>query len=85
MTCRSHALAKRPGEPYPAAFQTQERPRRGSNPAFRAYQGGVLPQHLQTIELRRPDLNRRGTAYETVLATRLQSTPQYPRQDSNLR
>jgi hypothetical protein len=26
-----------------------------------------------------------GTAYETVLGTRLQSTPQYPRQDSNLR
>ncbi len=27
-------------------------------------------------ELRRPDLNRRRTAYETVLETRLQSTPQ---------
>lgn len=27
-------------------------------------------------ELRRPDLNRRGTAYETVLGTELQSTPQ---------
>src|SRR5262250_3347359 len=26
-----------------------------------------------------------GTAYDTVLGTRLQSTPQYPRQDSNLR
>ena len=26
-----------------------------------------------------------GTAYETVLGTRLPSTPQYPRQDSNLR
>ena len=28
------------------------------------------------IKLRRPDLNRRRTAYETVLETRLQSTPQ---------
>ena len=36
-------------------------------------------------KLRRPDLNRRRTAYETVLETRLQSTPQYSRQDSNLR
>ncbi len=58
---------------------------RGSNPVFRAYQGGVRPQHFQTVQLRRPDLNRRRTAYETVLGTRLQSTPQYPRQDSNLR
>lgn len=33
---------------------------RGLNPVFRAYQGGVRPQHFQTIELRRPDLNRRG-------------------------
>ncbi len=62
-----------------------QRSGRGSNPVFRAYQGGVRPQHFQTIELRRPDLNRRRTAYETVLGTRLQSTPQYPRQDSNLR
>ncbi len=37
---------------------------------------GVRPQHFQTIELRRPDLNRRRTAYETVLESRLQSTPQ---------
>lgn len=44
-----------------------------------------LPEHFQTSQLRRPDLNRRGTAYETVLGTKLQSTPQYPRQDSNLR
>lgn len=62
-----------------------QRSGRGSNPVFRAYQGGVRPQHLQTFKLRRPDLNRRRTAYETVLASRLQSTPQYPRQDSNLR
>ena len=53
-----------------------QRSGRGSNPVFRAYQGGVRPQHFQTIELRRPDLNRRRTAYETVLGTRLQSTPQ---------
>ena len=56
--------------------QPQKRSGRGSNPVFRAYQGGVRPQHFQTFELRRPDLNRRRTAYETVLATRLQSTPQ---------
>lgn len=30
-------------------------------------------------------MNPRDTAYETVLASRLQSTPQYSRQDSNLR
>ena len=63
-----------------------ERSGRESNPVFRAYQGGVRPQHFQTIELRRPDLNRRGTAYETVLepgSSPLRS--QYPRQDSNLR
>jgi hypothetical protein len=53
-----------------------QRSGRGSNPVFRAYQGGVRPQHFQTYKLRRPDLNRRGTAYETVLASRLQSTPQ---------
>ena len=62
-----------------------QRSGRGSNPVFRAYQGGVRPQHLQTFELRRWDLNPRLSAYETVLASRLQSTPQYPRQDSNLR
>ena len=36
-------------------------------------------------KLRRWDLNPRDTAYETVLETGLQSTPQYSRQDSNLR
>ena len=38
----------------------RKRSGRGSNPVFRAYQGGVRPQHLQTFELRRPDSNRRG-------------------------
>ena len=37
-----------------------QRSGRGSNPVFRAYQGGVRPQHFQTFELRRPDSNRRG-------------------------
>ncbi len=61
-----------------------QRSGRDANPVFRAYQGGVQPQHFQTIQLRRPDSHRRRTAYETVLEL-LQSTPQYPRQDSNLR
>ena len=43
------------------------------------------PSSFILPELRRWDLNPRGTAYETVLASRLQSTPQYSRQDSNLR
>lgn len=53
-----------------------QRSGRGSNPVFHAYQGGVRPQHFQTSQLRRPDLTRRRTAHETVLATRLPSTPQ---------
>ena len=69
----------------PVGRAAPQRSGRESNPVFRAYQGGVRPQHFQTSQLRRPDSNRRGTAYETVLGTRLQSTPQYPRQDSNLR
>ena len=60
----------------PVGRAAPQRSGRGSNPVFRAYQGGVRPQHFQTFELRRPDLNRRRTAYETVLGTRLQSTPQ---------
>lgn len=49
--------------------------------------GPLISTHQSplTNELRRWDLNPRDTAYETVLASRLQSTPQYSRQDSNLR
>ena len=59
----------------PVGRAAQERSGRGSNPVFRAYQGGVRPQHFQTFELRRPDSHRRRAAYETVLEL-LQSTPQ---------
>ena len=44
----------------PVGRAAQERSGRGSNPVFRAYQGGVRPQHFQTFELRSPDSNRRG-------------------------
>ena len=56
-----------------------------SNPDRRLTRAVCCPNTSRPCKLRRPDLNRRGTAYETVLGTRLQSTPQYPRQDSNLR
>ena len=36
----------------------------------------ALPICVLGCQLRRPDSNRRRTAYETVLETRLQSTPQ---------
>ena len=36
----------------------------------------ALPICVLGQKLRRPDLNRRRTAYETVLEARLQSTPQ---------
>src|SRR5438105_4040552 len=36
----------------PVGRAAQKRSGRDSNPVFRAYQGGVLPQHFQTIKLR---------------------------------
>jgi hypothetical protein len=105
---RRTALAKRPGQPYPAALRNQWT-HRESNPdlqsagpaSSRWTTGPIMPTTDSTDntdektgaervdflnypchpcypwleDLRRPDLNRRRTAYETVLEP-LQSTPQ---------
>lgn len=54
-----------------------------SNPV-RHRTGVVCSHNTSRPKSRRPDLNRRRTAHEAVLEP-LQSTPQYSRQDSNLR
>ncbi len=56
----------------------------GIEPIQSACEAPSPPWHMRPQQLRRPDSHRRRTAYETVLEL-LQSTPQYSRQDSNLR
>src|SRR4029078_7704242 len=73
------ALAPRPGHPYPATFRPSVATV-GIEPTPVCLQGRLAgPWYIRPRldqQLRRPDSNRRRTAYETVLEPILQSTPQ---------
>ena len=74
---RGHPRMKRPGLRISQTGSSVET--MGIEPIPGCLRGSLAPlAHAPPfpIELRRPDSNRRRTAYETVLETRLQSTPQ---------
>jgi hypothetical protein len=54
MTRRSHGLANRPGEPYPATFRFQKVDPPGIEPGSPPRQGGVVPLDHEPISFSGP-------------------------------